>query len=76
VVLVETAVRTPVDGVMLKTEMLLEFWLPTKSNFPVVSFTMKIGEVPAGYGGTGVAVIAFGTPLVASIVNAYTLFPL
>lgn len=68
-VLVETAVRTPVDGVMLKTEMLVEFWLPTKSNFPVASLTMKTGEVPAAYGGTGVAVIALGTPLVASMVN-------
>ena len=40
-------VRTPVAGVIRKTVMSLEDWLPTKRNFPVVSVMMKEGEVPA-----------------------------
>lgn len=46
--LLATAVKVPVVAAIWKTEMLEEFWLPTKSSFPVASFMMKFGDVPAG----------------------------
>ncbi len=50
--------------------MLPDDWLPTKRNFPVVSFMMNDGAVPAAYGGAGDVAMAVGTPELASMVNA------
>jgi len=44
---VEIDVKIPEAGVIRKTVMLGEVWLPTKRSFPVVSFMIKIGAVPA-----------------------------
>ena len=63
-------VRTPVSAVIRKTVMLPDDWLPTKRNFPVVSFMMNDGAVPAAYGGAGDVAMAVGTPELASMVNA------
>src|SRR6267143_476855 len=70
VVAVAIDVKTPVAGVIRKTVMSWDVWLPTKRNLPVVSARMKDGEVPAEYGGAGVVVITVGTPVVPSMVNA------
>ena len=72
VLVVAIEVNTPLVGVIRKVVIFPDFSFPAKRNAPVTSRARKIGPVPAG---NGEPLIVVGTPVLGSMLKAYTLFP-